>query len=334
MERIDIIYDFFPEYKRYCTEALYLPFPNEEIFKGIIQNSIKHIPNENLYHDFDTHINRLWIDTIEYEYSYETVFEWQQYYFELRRKSVEYFKKLNKIFELFLTKKISKNKADEVDDIFLEISSYLKRKKSFPYSLNLKNKKRPFENETGSITKYFGTFQDVLNQISALFKDKFSSESNLAIVHLKDAHQQLNNMQSSFKLIQESTNFYFDFEEIEIEEKYWTSRLLKTIDFYRYENNIKLSDIKNQIEEWFQIKATRELENIYKIVDTFEKECNFEVIYPKSVIEDGNFREIVIGIKDMKEHDLEKVMFGLVDFYKIEKLSFLNIINIVDQYAT
>lgn len=334
MERIDIIYDFFPEYKRYCTEVLYLPFPNEDIFKVVVQNSIKQIPNENLYHNFDVHINRLWIDTLEYQYSNETVFEWQQYYFELRKNSVKYFKKLNKIFELFFTKKISKNKADEVDDIFLEISSYLKRKKSFPYSLNLKNKKRPFENETGSITKYFGTFQDVLNQISALFKDKFSSESNLAIVHLKDAHQQLNNMQSSFKLIQESTNFYFDFEEIEIEEKYWTSRLLKTIDFYRYENNIKLSDIKTQIEEWSQIKAKQELENIYKILDTFEKECNFEVIYPKSVIEDGNLREIVIGIKDMKEHDLEKVMFGLVDFYKIEKLSFLNIINIVDNYST
>lgn len=31
VERINIIYDFFPKYKRYCTEALYLPFPNEYI---------------------------------------------------------------------------------------------------------------------------------------------------------------------------------------------------------------------------------------------------------------------------------------------------------------
>ncbi len=334
MERINIIYDFFPKYKRYCTEALYLPFPNEEIFKVTIQNSIKHIPNKNLHHDFDTHINRLWIDTIEYEYSYATVYEWQEYYSELRRKSVEYFKRLNKVFELFICNNLSKNKADEVDDIFLKISSILKLKKSFPFTLNQKNKIRPFETEIKDIGNYISSFQNVLNQISNLFKNKFSSESNLVINNLKDVKKHLINMQNSFNIIQNSTSFYFDFEEIVIEEEYWIDRLLKTIDFYRYENNIKLSDIKNQIEEWCQKKNEQELENIYKILDIFEKEYDFEVIYPKSVIEDGNLREIVIGIKDMKEHDFEKVIFGLVDFYKMQELSFLNIINIVDNYST
>lgn len=95
-----------------------------------------------------------------------------------------------------------------------------------------------------------------------------------------------------------------------------------------------MSDIKNQIEEWFQTKTKQELQNIYKILATFEKEYDFEVIYPKTVIEDGNFREIVIGIKNMKEHDFEKVIIGLVEFYKIEELSYINIINIVDNHAT
>jgi hypothetical protein len=333
IERINIIYDFFPEYKRYCTEALYLPFPNEEIYKGMIQNSIKHIPNENLYHDFDTHINRLWIDRIEYEYSYETVYEWQQFYFELRKKSVDYFKKLNKVFELVICKNLARNKADEIDNIFLEISSILKLKKSFPFSLNKKNN-RTFENEMKNISDYISSFQNILNQISSLVKDRFSQDSNLAVFNLKDLIKHLFPMQNSFNEIQKNTSIYFDFKDIEIEEEYWINRLLKTIDFYRYSEDIKSSDIKNQIEEWTQIRRKKELDNIHNILDAFKIESNFEIIYPKSIIEDGNLREIVIGIKDMNEYDFEKVVFGLVDFHKIEVLTFINIINVIDNYAT
>jgi hypothetical protein len=333
MERIDTIYDFFPKYKRYCTEALYLPFPNEEIYKVIVQNSIKHIPNENLYHDFDTHINRLWIDRIEYEYSYETVYEWQRFIFELRKNSVDYFKKLNKVFELVICKNKVQNKADEIDNIFLEISSILKLKKSFPFSLN-KKKKRAFENEIKNINDYIGAFQKILNQISSLVKDRFSQDSNLAIFNLKDLIKHLFPMQNSFNEIQKNTSIYFDFKDIEIEEEYWINRLLKTIDFYRYAEDIKSSDIKNQIEKWTQIRSKKELRNIYDILDTFEIESNFKIIYPKSVIEDANLREIVIGIKDMNEYDFEKVVFGLVNLYKIEGLSFVNIINVIDNYAT
>ncbi len=333
MERIDTIYDFFPDYKRYCAETLYLPFPNEEIYKVIVQNSIKHIPNENIYHKFDTHINRLWIDTIEYKYSYETVYEWQKFYFELRKKSVDYFKKLNKFFELVISKNKFQNKADEIDNIFLEISSILKLKKSFPFSLN-KKKRRAFEHEIKNISDYIWSFQNILNQISSLVKDRFSQDSNLAVFNLKDLIKHLFPMQNSFNEIQKNTSIYFDFKDIEIEEEYWINRLLKTIDFYRYAEDIKSSDIKNQIEEWIQIRRKKELDNIHNILDAFKIESNFEIIYPELVIEDGNLREIVVGIKDMNEYDFEKVVFGLVDFHKIEELSFVNVINIVDNYAT
>lgn len=320
-ERIDIIYDFFPEYKRYCTEALFLPFPNEEIYKVTVQNSIKHIPNENLYHDFDTHINRLWIDTIEYEYSYETVYDWQMFIFELRKNSVDYFKKLNRVFELVICKNLARNKVDDIDSIFLKISSILKLKKSFPFNLQ-RNNIRPFEEEMKSISSYISSFQNVLNQISSIFKEKFSQDSNLAINNLNDVKKHLVNMQNSINIIQKNTSIYFNFKDIEKEEEYWINRLLKTIDFYRYGEDIKSSDIKNQIEEWFQKKRKKELENIYDILDAFKIDSNFEIIYPKSIIEDGNLREIVIGIKGMQEHDFEKVIIGLVKFYKIEKNGF------------
>ncbi len=334
MERINIIYDFFPEYKRYCTEALYLPFPNEDIYKGMIQNSIKHIPNENLYHDFDTHINQIWIKTISKKYSENSIYEWQKYYYQLRAKLLDFTKKINRTFELFIQKNTSQKKSLEVIDLVNDILSIIKMKKDFPYdSINYEDKKL-FEDEMKFISDYISSSQNVLNQIFSLFDDKFSQGSNLAVFNLKDVKKYLVNMQNSFNEIQKNTSIYFDFKDIEIEEEYWINRLLKTIDFYRYAEDIKLSDIKNQVEEYSQVKVKRELEDIYKILDTFKIELKFEIIYPKSIIEDGNLREIVVGIKDMNEYDFEKVVFGLVDFHKIEEFTFVNIINVMDNYAT
>lgn len=260
-------------------------------------------------------------------------YKWQQFYFELRKNSVDYFKKLNRVFELVICKNLARNKADEIDNIFLEISSILKLKKRFPFTLNKKNN-RTFENEMKNINDYMGSFQNILNQISSLFKDKFSQDSNLVVFNLKNVKKYLVPMQNSVNQMQKNTSTYFDFKEIEKEEEYWVKRLLKTIDFYRHVEDIKLSDIKNQIEDWHQNKRKKELDNIHNILDAFKIESNFEIIYPKSIIEDGNLREIVVGIKDMNEYDFEKVVFGLVDFHKIEELTFVNIINVMDNYAT
>lgn len=334
MERIDTIYDFFPEYRRYCTEAIYLPFPDEQIFKGIIQNSIKHIPNENLYHNFDTHINQIWIKTISSNYSENSIYEWQKYYYQLRQKLLEFVKKTNRIFELFIQKNTSKNKSLEVIQLANDILSIIKIKKEFPYDSLSNEDKKVFEDKIKFISDYMSSSQNVLKQIFSLFDDKFSQGSNLAVFNLKDVKKNLAQMQNSFKFIEKNTSAYFDFKDIEIEERYWTNRLIKTIDFYRYAENIKLTNIKEQIEEWSENKIKIELQNIYKVLDTFKKEHNFEIVYPKLVIEEGNLREIVFGIKNMQENDFEKVIIGLVDFNKIIDLSFVNIVNIIDNYST
>lgn len=109
--------------------------------------------------------------------------------------------------------------------------SIIKLKKDFPYdSINYDDKK-PFEDEIKFITDYIGSFQNVLNQIFSLFGDKFSQGSDLAINNLKDVKKHLLNMQNSFNIVQNSTSFYFDFEEIAIEEEYWINRLFKNYRF-------------------------------------------------------------------------------------------------------
>jgi hypothetical protein len=51
------------------------------------------------------------------------------------------------------------------------------------------------------------------------------------------------------------------------------------------------------------------------------------------VIEQAHSREIVIGIEGFEEGDLEEVLFGLVDFYKLD-IDFVNIIRVHNKEAS
>jgi len=331
MERIDTIYDFFPDYERYNTESLYLPFPTED--KGLIQNSIKHIPNENLYHKFDVHINQIWIKTIMQKYSHHSNYEWQEEHFKIRKRCLEYIKKLNRVFELFIAENLKQNKADEIDLLYKEIIAELKKVKEFPYSSNRYNENKPYEKELGLINNFTGSFRNFLNQMSALFKDKNSEDSNLAIYNLKDAFNSLENMQKSFDLIQENTTKYFDVDEIKKEEKYWIERLLNTIDFYRDSSNIQIDNIKDDIINFSIEKQKIELETIYKVLEEFENIYNRKVIYPLKIIEERSIREVTIGIDTFDEDEIDGLLEALVEFYKNAELSFINILNVNNERA-
>lgn len=335
MERIDTIYDFFPDYKRYNTECLYLPFPTEETYKGLIQNSIKHIPNENLYHKFDVHINQIWIKTIMQKYAHNSIYEWQEEHFKIRKGCLEYIKKLNRLFELLITEKLKRNKADEVDLLYSEIIVLLKRRKEFPYSSNRYNENKTFKKQIGLINGFISSFRNFLTQMAKafLFQDKNSQESNLAIYNLRDTFNSLENMQTSFDLIQKNTTKYFDIDEVKEEEKYWIERLLNTIDFYKYSSDTQIINIKDDIYNYYLEKQRVELETIYKVLQEFENIYNRKVIYPLKITEENNIREITIGIDTFDEDEIDGLLEALVDFYKNVELSFINILNVNNERA-
>src|SRR5690606_30001924 len=51
--RIQIVFGLLPIYETYRTRAIILPFPNEEIYKIVLQNSIKAMPREIIIDTFD-----------------------------------------------------------------------------------------------------------------------------------------------------------------------------------------------------------------------------------------------------------------------------------------
>ncbi len=322
VQRIDIFKNIFPYYDKFNTEAIYLPFPNEELYKLMIQNSIKKIPIDNLIDKFDVHLNVIWRKTIMKQYGYESVYEWQEHHIDTRRKILEFIKIFNKAFENILEKK----KRKDFKNIKNELNLLLSSTKEFPTKQLRYNEKYRFEDEIDSINSFKTSFNNFRDR---LIEDKSSQESNLAFINLKGANFKLSTMQKSFQNIENSTFQYFETEEIIQEELYWFDRLLKTVSFYISAPEEKVIIAKDSIYKWWKELHENELNQIYTILQNLDYYTN----KPLKVIEQENLREIVIGIEGFEEDDLTEIVLGLVEFYKLD-VDFVNIIRVHNKEAS
>ena len=134
VDRINTVYNFLPFYDKYCTKAIVLPFPNEDIYKVVIQDSIKAMPKENIIESFDIHINQIWSKTILDNYTADSVFEWQEEYLKLRKNGIAFVKTCNRYFEALIEKNSNrvKSSGNSLTELITLLDRTLKRKKSYP----------------------------------------------------------------------------------------------------------------------------------------------------------------------------------------------------------
>lgn len=329
VQRIDIFKNIFPYYDRFNTEAMYLPFPNEELFRLLIQTSKKSIPVDNLFDKFDVHLNVIWRKTIMHRYSYESVYEWQEHHINIRRKILEFIKIFNKAFENILEEKKLRDFKNVENELHLLFSST----KEFPVKQLRHNEKYKFKNEIDTINSFKTSFNNFISQLIYILEDKFSQKSNIALQNLKDANSNLQDMQKSFKFIENGTYQYFETEEITQDELYWFDRFIQTISFHIYATEPKVIVAKDSIAKWWIDAKENELNQIYEILQQFEEDLEYKIYKPLKVIEKANSKEIVIGIEGFEEGDLENTLFGLVDLYKLD-IDYVNIIRVHNKEAS
>jgi len=324
MKRIDILKDIFPYYDKYNTTVYYLPFPNEELYKHSIQEAYKTIPKENLFDKFDIHLNVIWRKTIIKQYSYETVYEWQEYYKNLRVKFLEFMKACNRLFEYKLEGKSIKSIFPLYQDIF----ALLKLEKEFPTKTIKYDIQEVFKEQQQNINNYKLSYQNFLNQLSGLIDN---SDVHLPLMNLKDAYLGLLPMQKAFDSIQNDTYQYFDMEDIKNEEILWLDRLLNTITFFINHQDKVILFAKEKISIWHEKKKSEELKLIHTIIKNLEINLEYNIYYPKKVLEQ-KYREVSIGLENFNEHDLDEILFALVDFKNLD-IDFINIFKIYNKKA-
>lgn len=323
--RINIIHSFFPNYSRYCTEAIVLPFPNTEIYKVVVDNSRKAIPAENLFDNFDIHINQIWSKTILRYYAASSAYEWQQQYFTFRQKSLELVKTCVHFFENHLINDSTKLRS--LGNEFISLGNELLKSqqvlKKYPSSNQKYFEKENFIEEERDIDKFFTSLRNFINQMSGILVPQKEHDRHLPVVNLKSAEYNLSKMQIAFEKIIDKTFSYFPFSSLIKPEKQWYERLSHTVQFYIHHVK-KLSKEKiivpsRSIEQWWEHEQKKNLEYLHTVIKECEEASPFKFYLPAKIIQNENLYTVAIGIQDCDLTDSDNLWLlslGLKDLSK------------------
>ncbi len=337
VNRIFAIYAFLPFYKLYCTEAIIPPFPGKELFSNVLNTSIKRMPQQNIDPLFHAQINSIWVKVLMSRYESSSVYDWQKQWIYIRKKSLEFIKDCNRLFEALIEKNHSRIKSISkfINENILVLSKALITCKDLPNSNDVQVEETKFAKNCGKINEWADSLRNFVHQISNVIIPQNNKDQNLAIINLLNTKNNLYKMQQAFRFISESTFKYFHPDEMENEEVIWYDRAFKTISYYinNQESAIATTNAKTVVEKWWQELLSKRLDKIYIVLKKFEKETSFKTLMPKKIIEEGILKKIVIGISGVEfsrlADEFPKIIYSLVDLSEIN-VNFIIIVFVED----
>jgi hypothetical protein len=318
--RINIIHAFFPYYDHYCTKAIVLPFPNEDIYKYVVENSIKKIPAKNLGDDFDIHINQIWAKTILDQYSSPSSYDWQKDFLALRKNTIELAKKTTRFFEASLEGNPSRARTLLKELIRLSEAFFKKETapKSYPANSKKYFEKKSFSEEEKAISDFTVPFRNFINQLSGLINPQNDQDSNLPLINIKSAVNHLSRMQTSYETI--AAHKYFPTDSIIKEETTWLPRLSATAEFYvnhfKSPFDKKIVVAGKTIKEWVEKEEKRKLSELIAIISGYEKSSPFKFYFPNKIVDKDSLKYATIAVQGFdhaQENDLWDFSIGLRD---------------------
>jgi len=339
--RIQTVHGILPFYKKYCTEALILPFPSDELYDAVRQNARKAMPKENLTNLFDVHINQIWSKTILDNYLAGSSYEWQTEHFKLRQVLLDFVKKSVRLFEAYVERngaRIMSSAKSLVSQSQLAIELMAVRK-GYPSVSQKYFDKEPYEQQEKQISQFLVSLRNFINQLSGIIEPKSNNDRNLANLNLADAVERLPSMQRAISEIS-SSHVYFQLEGLEVNESEWYRRLQRIVNFYihRAANNItkKVVLAKSAAQQWWDSIEQTKLTQIKNVLQNFEDESSFKFHAPKKLLQNGNLATAIIGVEglDLKTFEVDsfELILGLVDLDQVA-VDFITLVSIQDQKA-
>ncbi|PBQ34573.1 hypothetical protein CNR22_23270 [Sphingobacteriaceae bacterium] len=327
MKRIDALSSFLPDYDRYCSKAIVLPFPYQQIFDVVIQDSVKQISKANLEDKFDVHINQIWHGALVANYRVGSLYEWQMQYIEIRQAGIEFAKKCVRLFEAYLEQNQARIKsaaqewASPADKLLKSINSSKKLPK---YNKDYIEKDK-YKTEEETIKSWCTSLTNFRNQMVNIVAPKGNNDRNLAVINLDAVEYKLRAMQQAYNKITQETFDYYPTDELCSLELTWYSRLLKTVLFYVHMINAKnpgrIFVIKTDIERWYENTEKQKLEQLHSIIKGGAHD-GLTLMLPDKIIKNENLKYAEIGIEGANLTDLSEdftiLVNKMLDFDKTE----------------
>jgi hypothetical protein len=321
VSRLEIIRKIFPFYKRYCAQALALPWIEGKVYDYTIESSTKHIAAEYLKDDFEVHQNKIWMRVIEDLYRADSIFTWQQQEMVLREKTVELAKKLTRLIEahLELNRSRVQSLASTIETLSSDYYQSETRRAKFPVDRSKRKEAALFLEETKAIQEYHSHFRNVMNQIGHLFSPRKDHDRNLVIINLTSAQYFLEGAQKAFRAIMKATHPYFEVDGLEKDEAVWISKLLNAARFYQHRilsgETTSVIVAGRTIEAWAEAEEKKKLEEIHTILHRFEEASGFRLYYPEFIIQEELLKTAIIGMEGFdisSGDDFMALSFGLI----------------------
>ena len=337
VNRIEAICRFLPIYDFYCSSAIR---PSIDILEDfmLIDDSYKEMPLGNVTLTFNSDLNILWNKSILSQYEFNSIYDWQRYWINIREKVVEFLKLNIEILEKQLkVQNQNKNTLKKLDEIRNYVISSLNYERIFPYE------ERPFQREItiAKVTNklksgYLFHIQNYFRQcLSVIMKQQNDHLCKLAMINLECCKNVLTDMQSSFDEVCNKTVKYFSTETIKTQEELWINRLILLNQYYLNNNPSKMFN-RNEVSKWHEKKSSMFMQKISNILSNATQSSKFNFIEPNRVIKDKSLTILPICVENYNltdEADGTNLIISLINLGEID-IDFLLIIVLDDSKST
>lgn len=311
--RIETVYAFLPFYNKYCTEALMLPFPSEELIAVTKQDSIKKLSPQIVGNSFQIHLNQIWISAIRKQYQETSAYHWQNNIIEIRKTALEWSRSLTKFIDSLLEANINKKKQalSSIEKTRIQLNNLLTLSKKYPtYEKNYAETNNEIPEEK-DINSWIASLTNINSQILNIFIPEKEHDRNLALINLKSFIFDLKEMQNAFTEIEKKTVAYFDSKTLCKEEDKCYERLYATVLYYLsqipLENKIAIPAGRKAVEDWWSIAKNSKLNNLKDFLKIIEETLDYQFIYPDQLEETDTLTFCTFGIIDFDFSNSENV---------------------------
>jgi Cap4 dsDNA endonuclease len=317
--RLNLLYELFPYYEHYCSNGLYSVDFGVERF---VDDTIKRFPLNTLELGLNAHKNNAFQDFVNSFYATTIIHQWQKQHFELRKDFLKFIEKFIEILQ-----NGSMGKSINIENLVVNeyANVYQQFSKLDKLPNNLGDRIQKAESQINSWSSDINIF------LSQVFQQDENS-NRLCIYNLREAAKKLTEINTSFKIITDETQPYFDFSILEYNEKENCFLLAEMLDIlYNKSDKSPIKNFRAYIEKHRKVVNDKKLKEIKYLLKPLEDD-GFKFTYSKELLVDGNDLSIIIGfeVNDFRNlfGQMERIIVSLAslsfDYWYLHLVPLLN----------
>ncbi|TFF33463.1 P-loop NTPase [Mucilaginibacter psychrotolerans] len=338
VRRIEQFHQFLPDYQRYRTDLIYLPFPTDDFYKVLRMDAHKAIPPESLFDLFEVQINQSWSNTILKNYEAQSVYDWQHAFVRLRKTALEFIKRCTQFFEFFIESNEQRRKAavQPLIDLGDQVLKLIRTRQRYP-NQSKRSEEVTFKQLYKELDEWVLGLQNFINQFSNIVLNQ--AQQHLAQINMKKMVLQLENGQRNFHAIPGQGIRYFDLSDVESEEVAWYQRLRATVEYFVAFRDQPIASAKAVIKEWWQKDQQERLLILQEGLRIVGETTPYTLRAPVSITEDEYGKDAVIGVEgfpvlpEEAEQQIFDLLWCLVPLSSLDIVTY-DLIFIRDSVAT